>query len=105
MTDDDDMGDMWREIKSISKLKRASNREYAPAQLFKSGILCQQKNDGAHLIVYHRGGMVDFWPGTGLWIVRGQQKKNRGIRALISYCNKLPKITLDIHTSVSTIKS
>ena len=80
MTDDDDMGDMWREIKSISKLKRASNREYAPAQLFKSGILCQQKNDGAHLIVYHRGRIVDFWPGTGLCPVRVERSRDTRLR-------------------------
>lgn len=28
---------------------------------------------------------VDFWPGTGLWIVRGEQQRWRGVRKLLAF--------------------
>lgn len=73
MSDIDEMSDseMWRERKKDSQEKRATNRENSVQLLTEWGIAYEVKNGGAHLIVKHRGLVVDFWPGTGKWIVRG----------------------------------
>ena len=41
-----------------------------------------------HLIVLAGAKEVDFWPGTGLWIVRGTKDKRRGVRKLIEYVER-----------------
>jgi len=77
-----DMGEIFNAMKEASKEKRASNRVESSQLLTKANILYETKNLGAHLIV---NGDIDFWPGTGLWIVRGNSKKRRGVRKLIRY--------------------
>lgn len=47
------------------------------------GIPFVAKNGGAHLIVSAAGLVVDFWPETGLWAVRGTNERRRGVRHLI----------------------
>lgn len=84
--DDDSMGDFWRDVKAARQEKRADNRTASADLLRQAGIQFQAKNGGAHLVVTALGKTIDFWPGTGLWIVRGQQKRNRGVRHLISSC-------------------
>lgn len=79
--DDDSMAALYREQSEASKAKRASNREYSARLLTEAGIAFETRNDGAHLIV---AGRYDFWPGTGLWMVRGDRTKNRGVRKLIA---------------------
>ncbi|KDC23884.1 hypothetical protein L505_3675 [Bordetella bronchiseptica F4563] len=83
-----DMGDYWRDVtparQERSKQKRASNREHSARLLSEAGIQFQSRNDGAHLIVTGVGGHTfDFWPGTGLWLMRGSSKDRRGVRSLI----------------------
>lgn len=51
--------------------------------LLKAGIRFETKNLGAHLIVRALGLTVDFWPGTGLWIVRDTKRQGRGVQRLI----------------------
>lgn len=82
------MGDYWRDVtpalQERSKQKRASNREKSARLLSEAGIQFQTKNDGAHLIVTGVGGHTfDFWPGTGLWRMRGSAKDHRGVFSLI----------------------
>jgi hypothetical protein len=83
MTRDDDgtMGDLYREQVEASKAKRKSNREYSARLLTEAGIAFETHNGGAHLVV---AGRYDFWPGTGLWMARGDRSKNRGVRRLIA---------------------
>lgn len=64
--------------------KRASNREASARNLAAAGIPFESKNNGAHLIVSAPGLVVDFWPGTGLWAVRGTNERRRGVRQLIT---------------------
>ena len=40
------------------------------------------RNGGAHLWVR---GTVDFWPGTGKWIVRKTNEKGRGVFGLLRH--------------------
>ena len=76
-----DMGEIFNAMKEASQEKRANNRASSAQLLTDAGIDFVSKNAGAHLIVEDR---IDFWPGTGLWIVRGETKKHRGIRKLIT---------------------
>ena len=87
VVDDDDMGAFWRDVKAASQAKRANNRKSSPELLQEAGIPFEWKNGGAHLIVRTDGGhVVDFWPGTGLWIMRGSTQRHGGVRKLIKFC-------------------
>jgi len=85
-TDDDDMGAFWRDVKAAGQAKRADNRKSSPELLKEAGIAFDTKNDGAHLVVPVRGLLIDFWPGKGLWIVRGSTQRHGGVRKLIKFC-------------------
>lgn len=61
-----------------SKRRRAGNRENSAKILAENGVGFESKNIGAHLIVKGPSITVDFWPGTGKWIVRGG-KTGRGV--------------------------
>lgn len=83
-----DTGDYWRDLrpamKEESQRKRSSNRESSSRLLAEAGIFFESKNGGSHLVVSGAGAVVDFWPGTGLWIVRGSKERRRGVRQLIT---------------------
>lgn len=81
--DDDEMGEFWRDVREARQAKRAQNREDSAAMLLKAGLKFETKNLGAHLIVRALGITVDFWPGTGLWIVRNPKREGRGVQRLI----------------------
>ncbi len=83
-----DMGEFWADVKPAlkerSRQKRADNREQSARMLSAAGIQFQSKNDGTHLIVAgYKGHVYDFWPGTGLWRMRGSPTDHRGVRSLI----------------------
>jgi hypothetical protein len=80
-----DIGDFWRDVNAARQEKRASNRASSPDLLREAGISFESKNGGAHLIVKVRGHTIDFWPGTGLWIMRGSTKRHGGVRKLIAF--------------------
>lgn len=84
--DDGSMGDFWRDVKAARQAKRASNRQTSAQILQAKGIAFEARNDGAHLIVQALGRTIDFWPGTGLWMVRGQPKRYYGVRRLVDSC-------------------
>jgi len=78
-----DMGDVWRELNAQRQKKRADNRDASTRNLTAAGIAFETRNGGVHLIVHGAGLTVDFWPGTGLWVVRGMSKRCYGVRHLI----------------------
>lgn len=83
-----DVGDYWRDVapglKERNQKKRASNRVSSAALLTSAGIPFESKNNGAHLVVHVGQTVADFWPGTGLWSIRGSGKQRRGVRTLIA---------------------
>lgn len=81
--DDDDMGDFWRDVRAARQQKRAENRQDSAGMLRTAGLRFEVKNIGAHLIVHALGMTVDFWPGTGMWIVRNPKREGRGVQRLI----------------------
>lgn len=90
--DNDTMADYWADVKphlkAESQQRRANNRESGADILRRAGASFEVKNDRAHLIV--RGGtlVVDFWPGTGLWKVRGITGNGRGVHSLLRALGK-----------------
>lgn len=85
---DETIGDYWRAVKpamqEASKQRRAYNRDNSASLLRANGVQFESKNAGAHLIVRDgAGGTFDFWPGTGLWQMRGSTQRSRGVRALL----------------------
>lgn len=80
-----ELGDTFRDLKEARQEKRASNREQSAQMLADKGIVFEEKNFGAHLIVEGNEGYIDFWPGTGRWICRATQKRGFGVRNLLKY--------------------
>lgn len=81
-----DMGEVFNDMREFKKAKRASNTQSSTELLEKHGISFQSKNGGAHLVVWAGNYDVDFWPSTGLWIVRGQDTyRHRGVRKLVDF--------------------
>ena len=85
MNDDDSEGDFWRDVNVARQAKRADNRSSSAELLRKAGISFEVKNIDAHLIVKLPRATIDFWPGTGLWMVRGQPTRRYGVRGLIQF--------------------
>lgn len=83
-----DMADVWVGFKERSREKRASNRANSAQTLRTFGIGFTSHNSGAHLIVKHGEKIIDFWPGTGKWFVRGQSDGKRGVMNLVKFCQK-----------------
>lgn len=80
-----EMGEMFNEHRKARQEKRASNRDQSAVILQRAGVIFEEKNLGSHLIVLGGAKTIDFWPGTGLWIVRGTMQKRRGVRKLIQF--------------------
>lgn len=70
-------------------MKRQSNTLSSTAMLKESGITFKSSNGGAHLIVKSGKELIDYWPSSGLWIVRGCAKRHRGLKQLIQHCKRL----------------
>ena len=80
-----EIGEIFNGLRAIRQQKRSDNREASASLLSRAGVVFEPKNHGAHLIVLAGPLVVDFWPGTGLWIVRGATERRRGVRKLIDF--------------------
>jgi hypothetical protein len=80
----DDVSRTWAEHKKHSQDKRASNRAASAGILIRAGIKFESKNQGAHLVVASNRGKIDFWPGTGKWILREGGATGRGVNNLLT---------------------
>ena len=79
-----DVSEMWRVHTQESQDRRAFNRQSSAQILEHHRVQFERHNGGAHLIVRHAGMVVDFWPGTGKWIVRGSGgAEGRGVFPLM----------------------
>jgi hypothetical protein len=84
----DDIGEMFRAINKQRQEARASHRKTSPEHLRAAGVNFLTKNDGAHLVVTTKRGLLDFWPGTGLWIDRTTRREGRGVFNLLRFLEK-----------------
>ncbi|NML34546.1 hypothetical protein [Paraburkholderia antibiotica] len=80
-----------------SQARRASNRENSNRLLRENGYTFDERNGAAHLIVQTQRGIVDFWPGTGKFIVRSTRYEARGVFNLMQHAAPLqPAAPLEI---------
>lgn len=70
-----DMGDDFRELRKWQKQKRQSNLLNSTEILKSHNINFEQKNWGVHLIIRHNDKVLDFYPSTGLWWDRKNQRQ------------------------------
>ena len=80
-----DMAEVWEGWAERSKAKRASNRTNSAQTLKTFGVEFTSHNLGAHLIIQCDKGVIDFWPGTGKWIIRGGPDGKRGVMNLVKF--------------------
>jgi len=80
-----DIGETFDGLRAEGQDRRARNRSSSPNMLKGAGFDFEEKNNGAHLIVFHNGVTADFWPGTGLYAIRPWRRSptRRGVRNLI----------------------
>ena len=78
------MKDVFNAMKEHSQEKRRTNRVQCTQALTKAGVMFEEKNNGAHLIVEGNDCFIDYWPGTGRWKTRNGEK-GFGVRNLISH--------------------
>lgn len=82
-----DVGDDWRAFKDemgvSSRERKLNNKMQSAAMLDSNGISYTTGNGGIHLVVTHNGLTADFWPTTGKFKIRGQEKYYRGVKNLI----------------------
>ena len=76
-----DVVDGFRAMREYVQDKRRMNTKSSTLLLIDNKIPFEAKNNGAHIIV---DGHIDFWPSTGLWIDRRNNKRRRGVFSLIS---------------------
>ena len=80
-----DMGEVFKVMNEAKKERRASNAEKSTDILIEHGVIFTTTN-GSHLTVDAGAkGKIDFYPSTGLWIVRANKKRRRGVFNLIKY--------------------
>lgn len=82
-----DVGEAWKVTKDIRKAysvaKRLKNYEYAINVFKTNNISYLLKNGGYHLIVNHNKMVIDYWPTTGKFSIRGSGIYQRGINKLM----------------------
>ena len=86
-----DTGEVFKAMREASQEKRAFNRLRSADLLRSRGVEFKTSNYGSHLLVSHEGRVIDFWPGTGLWIDRSHPFsaiKGRGVRRLLAHMGK-----------------
>lgn len=82
-----------------SKAKRASNREFSAKLLKERGYRFTTNNDGVHLMVECLDGVIDFWPGTGVWIDKAKAARGRGVQHLLAHMFKRDSLNHKFPTS------
>ena len=80
--------DTWAALAEFSKQKRRNNKEASVKLLDELHIPYETHNNGVHLIIKGPFETVDFWPSTGLWVIRESQARNRGVKNLIKFLKR-----------------
>lgn len=89
MSSDSDIALAFKAKREFIQEKKLSNIEFSTKQLTDAGVEFKSMLDGVHLIVTQlSGGIADFWPSTGLWIVRAKNRRRRGFKSLIEWSKK-----------------
>lgn len=79
-----DVGEDFRALKESRTEKKVKNLERSTELLNENNIIYSSKNGGTHLIITHHLKIADFWPSTGKYKIRGQNKYKRGVFNLLN---------------------
>jgi len=74
-----------KEWKRAKKQNKERNKVHGTEQLVKAGYVFSSHNDGLHLVISHKGIVIDYWPSTGKWKDRNSSIYCRGISNLLNY--------------------
>lgn len=77
-----EMGEMFNDWRAMKRQKKRENLVNSTDLLRERSVEFESHNGGVHLIVRGAGLVVDFWPSTGKFIVRGG-KTGRGVFKLL----------------------
>lgn len=77
--------DQWESEREERRAVGTERRAAAPDELRKHGLTFTSHNNGAHLVIIHEGIVVDYWPGTTLWMPRHNPKRRHGFEKLVQY--------------------
>lgn len=80
-----DPTEVFESMKAESSARRKFNRESALAKLQALNVAYTTNNGGVHCMIPHRGRIVNYWPGTGLWRFSPGTTQGRGIRSLLQF--------------------
>lgn len=88
----DENREFWRAYKdhmrSESRAKKQHNLAYSTNLLRQNNVRFTSSNQYVHCVVEAGDSIVDFWPSTGLWIIRGSTEQHRGVYKLLRFCKK-----------------
>jgi len=84
-----DMKELFEIMNDEKKERRANNTKNSMEVLLAHGVVFESRNSGAHIIIKHERGNINFWPSTGLWIWPGGKEK-RGVFQLIKRLGAKP---------------
>lgn len=76
-----ELGEIFADWKDAKREKKQNNLKWSTAFLSENGIEFESKNYGIHLVIKTKS-IIDFWPSTGKWIIRGG-RSGRGINNLV----------------------
>lgn len=82
-----EIGDCFAALRQEGRVKKSRNLEFATKYLIDNNIVFESKNCGLHLIVSNEHLIIDYWPSTGLFKVRGHDYQGRGINTLAGIIN------------------
>ena len=85
--DDESMGPVFRAMQEHDKEKRAARRDSTSEWLAKMGVPFVMHST-SHYCLTVGGWLVDYWPGTARWIVRGERRAQFSRPRLESFIKK-----------------
>lgn len=80
----ENLASAFLEYRNHESLRKSRRRDNAVLALQERGVAFKTKNRGYHLVIACGSGIIDFWPGTGLWRQRGTAQDNRGLDGLLA---------------------
>lgn len=75
----------YKAYREFNQQRRRNNKEKSTHILQVNEVQFESKNGGSHLIVNCGDQLIDYWPGTGLWIPRNSGERHRGVFNLLKY--------------------
>lgn len=69
-------------------MSKKADRQNSIALLKKHRIDYTVRNGGLHLVVRGNGLVIDFWPTTEKFVIRGDDHHYRGVASLLKFVRK-----------------